>query len=186
MEGLKNFVVGFDGSPLGELALRRALIKAQAAPFSFIHVVMVVEDTESGCLLPSGEEVPRFVAIETIRLTLKKLVEIWHLENPRARLVAHLPSGPVASTLVDLVERFRADCLFLGAHGSDRPLGRIGAITAALLKQTRTIPVHIEAPSFAGAETRAFDAFEWIYIFGRTPLGTTLTPALRSPPVELS
>jgi len=173
MEGLKNIVIGYDGSTLSELAVRRALLMTQGSTLALLHVVMVVEECGSDDYrLPTGEVLPRYTALEMLRLTLRTQVQSWGLDSPRVRLVAHMRTGAVVRTLVDVSYRFRADLLVLGAHGDSRVAGSVGSVAREVLDWTRDLPVHVEASPFLGVKPQRFDGLDWAYVFGRTPLGS--------------
>ncbi len=183
MDGLKNIVISYDGSSLSELAVRRALLMTQGSTLALIHVVMVVEESGSDDYrLPSGEMLPRHVALEMLRLSLRAQVVSWGLDSPRVRLVAHMRVGAVARTLVDVSYRFRADLLVLGAHGASRAAGSVGSVAREVLDWTRDLPVHIEASPFLGIKPQRFDGLEWAYVFGRNPLGSDSLASEDRPP----
>jgi nucleotide-binding universal stress UspA family protein len=147
MEGVRNLLVGFEGSPLSWMAVRRALLFSRSASFALVHVVVVVERVGNDYLLPSGERLSPHAALDFARLSLTQQAREWGLDSPHVRLILHLRVGAPGRCLVDLAYRFAADIVLVGAHGSDAPQGYVGSVAREVLDYTHDMAVHVESDS---------------------------------------
>lgn len=165
MDAPQHIVVGYDGSPLSELALHRALRLTENAPFAMIHVVCVVKDEDDNVRLPSGQLLSRWAALDSLRHTLHATTKNWG-RSSSVRVVAHLRSGEPGQAIIDLAYRYHADQLILGAasFGSSRQL-RVGS-TARKVMENCEIPVHVETPLMASGPSTKFSPMRWAYVFG--------------------
>ncbi|HSC89360.1 MAG TPA: universal stress protein, partial [Polyangiaceae bacterium] len=136
MDGIRNLVVGYDGSRLSEHALRRALELAGQAPFALVHVVVVGREEDGVVTLPQGPVLPRFAALQLLRLTVDRLVRSWRLQRPHVRQVVQLRYGDAARVLVDTAYRYDADLVLVGAHGDALPHTRLGSVAQQVLDHT--------------------------------------------------
>jgi Universal stress protein family len=175
MQGHQDIVVGYDGSPLSEFALRRALKETRAASFALIHVVTVVDEVDGNYRLPTGAEVPRYSGLDALRLIAGTLVESWALESPYQRVISHVRTGNPALALVDLAYRFHAERIILGRTGSGKSNDGIGSVAKAVLAGSHEIPVDIVAPSLSMYPESTRRPKAWADVFengrpSRTPL----------------
>lgn len=176
-----QIVVGYDASPLSELALYRALRSAQKSVFCMVNILMVAEKTAAGVRLPSGENVPSWVARETLRHDLQEKASRWGIEDPRIRILANLRWGEPAQEIVEFSYRMHAEQIMVGARSSTSSSLRIGSTAQQILGLT-DIPVHVEAASHGPFEATSPNAIEkWGYaVRGRTLFSSSF-PAWRAP-----
>jgi nucleotide-binding universal stress UspA family protein len=171
MDAPQHLVVGYDGSPLSELALHRALRMTEHAPFGMIHVVSVVQEDGQSVILPTGERLSRWAALDTLRHILDRTTKSWNLRRPQIRVIAHLRAGEPAQTLVDLAYRYHADQILIGVGANRTPSAPIGAVAARVLELSE-IPVHLESPGSSSPPSARFNALRWAYVFGGPTLRT--------------
>src|SRR5690606_21916542 len=99
MVPLRYLVVGFDGSPLSELALYRALRLTEFTQFALVHVVTVLDEDGDLVVLPDGMRLPEWSATEMMRLTVLGLAGRSRRLGRFARVVPHTCFGRPAVAL---------------------------------------------------------------------------------------
>lgn len=165
MQAPQHLVVAYNGSRLSELALHRALKLTEHTAFGMIHVVCVVKEEGDTLILPTGEKLSRWAALDTLRLILDRTTRSWGLRTPQVRVVAHLRTGDPAQAIVDLAYRYHADQIVVG-QGSSAPTNTpIGPVSARILELSE-IPVHLESPLASSPPSSRFNAMRWAYVFG--------------------
>jgi nucleotide-binding universal stress UspA family protein len=165
MDAPQHVLVGYDGSPLSELAVCRAFRIVEHSPFALIHVVAVVEEEPGDRVrLPSGELMSRWAALDSIRFMVASLTEPLKQRYPQARVIVHLRSGEVAQALVDCAYRFHVDQIVLGVRGQGSPHDtRLGTVPTAVLSLTE-IPTHIESPMSCVPPLARNQTLRWAYV----------------------
>ncbi|OQX70366.1 MAG: hypothetical protein B6A08_00630 [Sorangiineae bacterium NIC37A_2] len=143
MVPLRYLVVGFDGSPLSELALFRALRLTEFTQFSLVHVVTVVEDEDDLVVLPDGVRLPEWSASEMLRLTVLGLAAGSKRLGRFARIIPHICAGRPAASLADFARRYQADMVLVGARGTGDTKKPLGSVPRELLEKL-DIPVQVE------------------------------------------
>lgn len=172
MDSPQTLVVGYDGSSLSELALHRAMRMTEHARFGMIHVLTVVEEDGDCLILPTGERLSRWAALDTLRHILDRTTKRWELRRPQVRVIAHLRSGEPGQVLVDLAYRYHADQIVIGVGSSRSPSAPIGSVAARILELSE-IPVHLENPLCSNSPpSRRFNPVQWAYVFGGPTLRT--------------
>src|SRR6187431_2865209 len=111
-------VVGYDGSPLCEVGLRRAVEEAILAEFAVVHVVAVVEAVGSKVRMPDGIVVDPWAGLMGLRLMISELLRTWRLSDQLVRVVAHVATGEPGPTLVDVAARLEANSITIGLRGA--------------------------------------------------------------------
>lgn len=155
-------LVGYDGSPLSEMALNRAFRMVEHARFALIHVVCVVQDGPGATVrLPTGMAMSRWAALDSIRLMVFAVSEPWRAASPQARVIVHLRTGDVSHALVDFAYRFHIDQIVLGTHGHGvTPSAQVGSVCSGVLSLT-DIPTHLEAPLTSVPPFTAAQTLSW-------------------------
>jgi nucleotide-binding universal stress UspA family protein len=110
-----KIVVGFDFSPLAELALREAAAVAVQRPGSVIHVVNVVDPTRHKISHSRGEDVD-FEVEEGIKGSTEAALRAVPADG-HVDIFSHALRGDAASTIVGLAEDIEADLVIVGTHG---------------------------------------------------------------------
>jgi nucleotide-binding universal stress UspA family protein len=122
-------VVGYDGSPLSELALRRAIEDASRAELAVVHVVAVAESLGARVRMPDGIIVDPWAGLSALRLMVGELLRTWQLSDHLVRVVAHVATGDPGPTLVDIATRLEAHCITVGLRGTARSFdGKLGSV----------------------------------------------------------
>lgn len=138
-------VVGYDGSPLSELALRRVAEAATRSDVSVVHVVAVAENAGSKVRMPDGIVVDPWAGLSALRLTVGELLRKWQLYDQLVRVVAHVATGEVGPTLIDVAARLEATSISLGLRGtSTGGPDRVGSVAAYVAKNA-PCPVHLQS-----------------------------------------
>lgn len=165
MDTPQHVLVGYDGSPLSELALHRAFRMVEHSTFALIHVVCVVDEGPGDAVrIPAGHLMTRWAALESVRLIVKGETEALRVRYPQARMIVHLRTGDVASALVDFAYRFHIDQIVVGAHGrSTHGSSTVGSVSNKLLTLT-DIPTHIESPLGSVPPPAPGNPLRWAYI----------------------
>ena len=171
MDSPQNLVVGYDGSSLSELALHRALRMTERSRFAMIHVVTVVEEDGDTLILPTGERLSRWAALDTLRHILHRTTKGWELRRPQVRVVAHLRIGEPGQVIVDLAYRYHADQIVIGVRTGGNPSAPIGDVASRILELSE-IPVHLENPLSSRPPSRRVSPLRWAYVFGGPTLRT--------------
>lgn len=163
MPPLRYLVVGFDGSPLSELALFRALHITEFTQFSLVHVVTVVDEEDDLVVLPDGARLLEWSATEMLRLTVLGLVGRSKRLRRFARVIPHTCSGRPAAALADFARRYRADMVLVGARGTADTSEPLGSVPRELLGSL-DVPLKIESfpldRAFASEPSRTGKAAE--------------------------
>jgi nucleotide-binding universal stress UspA family protein len=170
MNAPHHVLVGYDGSPLSELALHRAFRLVEHASFALIHVVSVVEEAPGDRLrLASGEVMSRWAALDSVRLMVAGVTKDLRSRYPQARVIAHLRTGSVAQSLVDFAYRFHIDQIIVGARGQgEHCVTCLGSVASSILGLTE-IPIHIESPLLSVPAMVRSQALRWAYISDGKP-----------------
>lgn len=165
MDAPQHVLVGYDGSPLSEMALNRAFRMVADARFALIHVVCVISEGPGASVrLPTGEVMSRWAALDGIRLMVFAVSEPWRAKFPHARVVVHLRAGDVAHALVDFAYRFHIDQIVLGARGHrEKSTEQVGSVCSSVLALT-DIPTHLEAPLANIPPYAATHALAWAHV----------------------
>lgn len=131
-----NILVALDGSPVGHIALERAVDMARAGTAK-LHAVYVVE---TGLF----SSIPADNTVEIMYSVLKQEGESV-LEKARTEsaahsitLTTHLKFGHAGSEIVSLAESINADLIIVGSHGksqTDRLL--IGSVSAFIVSNSK-------------------------------------------------
>lgn len=98
-----RIVVGFDGAPLSELALREAAALAAERPETDIHVIAVVEEIREG----------HTVTVEQAGAAALHAVGVE--EGPR--IVPHVLTGDPVREIIRIADDVEADLVIVGTHG---------------------------------------------------------------------
>ena len=130
-----NILVALDGSPVGHIALERAVDMARAGTAK-LHAVYVVE---TGLF----SSIPADNTVEIMYSVLKQEGESV-LEKARTEsaahgitLTTHLKFGHAGSEIVSLAEAIKADLIIVGSHGksqTDRLL--IGSVSTFIVSHS--------------------------------------------------
>lgn len=144
MVPLRYLVVGFDGSPLSELALYRALRLTEFTQFALVHVVTVLDEDGDLVVLPDGMRLPEWSATEMMRLTVLGLAGRSRRLGRFARVVPHTCFGRPAVALASFAKRYQADMVLVGARGADDTSESLGSVPKELLEKLE-LPLHIES-----------------------------------------
>ena len=161
MTSAEHITVAYDGSPLSELSLRRALVMTAGSRVAQVHVVCVVEVGGHSLRLPTGATLPAFLA----RQWLAHIVARSSLDVPGARgtlVLAHLRSGDPAHTVVDLAYRYHTERIMMGAGGRG---DRIGSVAQAVLDLSE-IPVELQTALGHPSAEKHFNPLRFAYVFG--------------------
>jgi nucleotide-binding universal stress UspA family protein len=153
-------VVGYDGSPLSELGLRRAVEEAMRADFAVVHVVAVVEAAGTMVKMPDGTVLNPWAGLSALRLTVRELLRTWGVSDQLVHVVAHVTTGEPGPTLVDLAVRLEAHSITVGLRGTRSSLSRsqgttLGSVarylarnaTCKVLLQSLLVPREAARPS---------------------------------------
>ena len=119
-----RIVIGVDGSPLSEIAVRE--VARRSWPANSEVKVMVVEDTED---LPADQSGTRVWA-ERI---LMKSAAVLH-EQGSLQVTTEIMPGNPKKELARAAEEWGAGCIFVGSAGSSNSVGRfvLGSVSAAV------------------------------------------------------
>jgi len=138
-------VVGYDGSPLSEMALRRAAEAAIRTEHSVVHVVSIAQSSGAQVRMPDGLVVDPWAGLSALRLTVSELLRKWQLYDQLVRVVAHVATGEPGPTLVDVAARLEATSITLGLRGtSPATQDRVGSV-AAYVARHAPCPVHLQS-----------------------------------------
>lgn len=137
-------VVGYDGSPLSELGLRRAVEDAACAEVAVVHVVAVAaaEGPGTKVRMPDGLLVDPWAGLSALRLMVGELLRTWQLSDHLVRVVAHVATGEPGPTLVDIATRLEAHSITVGLRGTARSFeGKLGRVASHVV---RTAPCKVQ------------------------------------------
>lgn len=165
MDVPQHVLVGYDGSPLSELALHRAFRMVEHSAFALIHVVAVVDDGVSDYVrLPTGQLMSRWAALDSVRLMVAGVTQELREQFPQVRLIAHVRTGEPAQALVDFAYRYHIDQIILGARGQNSSSqSSLGSIASKILSLTE-IATHIEGPIYSLPPLSTAHPLRWAYI----------------------
>lgn len=159
-------LVGFDGSPLSEMALHDALRTAQLAELPTIHVVMVAEQVDKGVKLPSGIVLSRFEALMNLRLTVRALHAQWNVKPNLVHVVCHVLVGSVSENILNLAEKYRVERIALGAHArGELRSSKLGSL-AQHIARTAPVPVSLQTAMSPAARRKKLDALRLFLLLG--------------------
>lgn len=160
-------VVGYDGSPLSELALRRALEEATRAEYSLVHVVAVAQPVGGKVRMPDGLVVDPWAGLMALRLTVMEFLRKWQCSDQAVRVVAHVASGEPGPTLIEAAGRLEAHSISVGVRGNSRVAddGRIGSV-AAHVAQHATCKVNLQSLFTAREGQKPGDALRLYLVLG--------------------
>lgn len=109
-----RLLVGFDFSPLSELALAQAASMASRAPAAAIHIVAVVGSRER--LSNSNGDDIRFEVAERLKAGAESALRAA-AAGPGVRVFAHVVLGDPAEEILAIAADVEADMIFVGTHG---------------------------------------------------------------------
>lgn len=122
-EKTKTIVVGFDYSPISELALRRAFDLASREEVAEVHVVTVILLGDSGGAGIAGVPIHPVISADAAHEALEKktgeVLAEWKKTTGRSfkRLVTHVRSEAPAAEIAQLASDLAADLVVVGTHG---------------------------------------------------------------------
>jgi len=128
-----QFLVGFDFSPLAELALGQAALLASQLPAADIHILSAVETARD---LEVGERL-RARAASALRI-----VEA----GPGVRVFVHVTPGDPAGQILALAEDIQADLILVGTHGRHGLERLLVGSVAERVVRSATCPVLVMRP----------------------------------------
>ena len=136
-------VVGVDGSPASEAALRRAAGEAGRRG-DIVSVVMAWDDPHRDMWLPSDP--PGVDALHPLRFKLDRIVEGVLGDRPEVKVDATVLEGHPAQVLVDVAHD--ADLLVVGNRGRSGFVSAVlGSVSAACAAHATCPVVIVHAPS---------------------------------------
>jgi len=111
-----RIIVGYDFSPLAQLALIEAALAASHRESAQIHVVNVVETASPKRISNRDSEDVDFELQERLRGDTESAI---HQSGGKseARIFAHVMHGQPAEQLLDMARYLEADLIVLGTHG---------------------------------------------------------------------
>jgi nucleotide-binding universal stress UspA family protein len=159
-------VVGFDGSPLSEVALHRALRASEDAELPAIHVVTVAQKSKGAIVLPSGLVLSHFEALMNLRLTVGAMATEWGARSRFVRIVCHLMVGDPANCILELSEKSNADRILLGTTSQPAAApGTVGSV-AKKVAQLATCDLSLQSPINAYQERIRTDPLRLFLLLG--------------------
>lgn len=148
-----RIVVGYDYSPIADLAVQKALELAAAQPVGEVHVVsVVVRMGEYVAMDPTGFAVASPVALddayEALEAHVGALLADWQTTTKKslARLAVHVRSEDPATEIAQLATDLEAELVVVGTHGR-RGLRRLllGSVAEGVVRLARC-PVLVVRP----------------------------------------
>ncbi len=166
MNTAKVQVVAYDGSPLSELALHRAIRFATAGDLPTIHLLMVAEERGDRVKLPSGARVTQWEALMNLRIMVRAVLHAWELKGTFVRLVCHVTTGEPAGKILELAAKKSAERILLGSQSALHPAaGRVGSV-ARVVAAEAPCEVHVEGPLTPAQRRPASDPLRVFLILG--------------------
>jgi len=159
-------VVGYDGSPLSELGLRRAVEEAMRTDFAVVHVVAVVEAVGSLVKMPDGMLVNPWAGLSALRLTIRELLRTWGVSDQLVHVVAHVTTGEPGPTLVDLATRLEANSISVGLCGAGSSHGPTVGSVARYLAKNATCKVQLQSLLVPREQARPGDPLRLYLVLG--------------------
>lgn len=120
---ISRIVVGYDYSPISDLALERAFEFGSTEEHAEIHVVTVILLGEAAGVGVAGAPVYPPISVEASHGALenraKELAEGWKKRTGKSfdRLVTHVRSEAPAIEIAQLAADLEADLIVVGTHG---------------------------------------------------------------------
>lgn len=146
-----------------------------------IHVVCVARTERGQVILPQGQRLSRWSAVETLGHIIRAHCRDCRATHEHVRIISHLLEGEPASALVDFAYRHHASQIFIGIGDQRHPSG-IGRVAAEVLDLSE-IPVHLEAPFSNCRTTDSSMVKDWSHkLQERSLFGAQISP-WRSPPL---
>ncbi len=139
-----QFLVGFDFSPLAELALGQAALLASQRPAAAIHIVNTVDTARDRISHARSEDVDFEVGE---RMRARAAAALRNVEaGPDLRVFVHVTHGDPAGEILALAEDVQADLILVGTHGR-HGLKRllIGSVAESVVRNA-TCPVLVMRP----------------------------------------
>jgi nucleotide-binding universal stress UspA family protein len=134
-------VVGFDFSPLAELALWEAAATAARDPYAIIHVVYAVEHNLAKA------EMDRVEAEMSARMKTSIEAALRAARGDHGvRIFAHIRRGPAAHEILAVASEVEADLILVGTHGRSGVARLILGSVADKVMRIATCPVMIMRP----------------------------------------
>ena len=110
-----TMVVGFDFSPLADLALREAAALVGMTERSELHLVWAV-DRYRDWTPPEGELADLETQIEQMRATAELALKAQH-DRIQVEVFHHVVDATPASAICDVADEVGADLILVGTHG---------------------------------------------------------------------
>jgi nucleotide-binding universal stress UspA family protein len=164
MASVQHICVAYDGSPLSEQALHTAVRRTAGSSVAQIHVVCVAERVGKFVKMPSGELLPHWSALGSLKLIVRRTARLG-VEGARVPYIfVHLRIGEPGQVIVDLAYRFHVELILMGA-GRSTALNRLGHVATQVLELSE-IPVELQTPLGNSGAARPFNALRFAYVFG--------------------
>jgi nucleotide-binding universal stress UspA family protein len=164
MASIQHICVAYDGSLLSEQALHSAVRRTAGSHVAQIHVVCVAERLGQLVRLPSGELLPHWAALGSLRLIVKRTARLGAEGAKLPHIFVHLRIGEPGPVIVDLAYRFHTELILMGA-GRSPESHRVGSVATRVLELSE-IPVELETPLGKSAAAPPFNALRFAYVFG--------------------
>ena len=144
-----QFLVGFDFSPLAELALGQAAFLASQRPAADIHIVNAVETARDRISHARNEDIGFEVGERLRALAASALRKVEAGSN--VRVFVHVTHGDPAGEILALAEDVQADLILVGTHGRHGLKRLLMGSVAERVVRNATCPVLVMRP-------RSYDA----------------------------
>ena len=139
-----QFLVGFDFSPLAELALGQAAFLASQRPAADIHIVSAVETTRDRISHAPTEDIG-FEVGEQLRVRAASALRKVEAGAP-VRVFVHVTHGDPAGEILALAEDVQADLILVGTHGRQGLKRLLMGSVAERVVRNATCPVLVMRP----------------------------------------
>jgi len=139
-----QFLVGFDFSPLADLALGQAALLASQLPAADIHIVSAVETARDRISHARTEDFGFEVGE---RLRTKAASALRDVEaGSTVRVFVHVTHGDPAGEILALAEDVQADLILVGTHGRQGLKRLLMGSVAETVVRNATCPVLVMRP----------------------------------------
>jgi nucleotide-binding universal stress UspA family protein len=134
-------IAACDFSPLGDQALREALLACARHPSAVLHVITVAAEGPSGVILPGpdGHFISHDEARERLQAVVAQLVDDFVAQGPALpmeHIAIYLAAGVPSERIIALATAVDADLIVLGTHGR-RGVGRmlLGSVAEEVVRR---------------------------------------------------